>query len=67
MAPEAQITVNGQPLTNAQAMTLRVALTHFHAELGDDERREALGEIGPLYRDRAWEVLTLILRLDGRS
>jgi hypothetical protein len=47
MTAEPRITVNGTPLSEAQAMTLRVALQSFLSEvategLGDDETGRAI-------------------------
>lgn len=61
MDKEPRITVNGSPLTEAQAMTLRVALSGFLMDLEDPEFVAALGNIGPLYQDRAREVQALML------
>lgn len=57
MTEEPAITVNGIPLSPAQAMTLRVALFNFLMELDDPERMANLGGIGPLYRARAGEIV----------
>ncbi len=56
------ITINGQQLTNAQAMTVRVAITSFAADLveeglGDDETGR---EIAQGYWDRLKELHLLI-------
>lgn len=58
---EASITINGVPLTIGQSMTLRVAVTQFHAELTHKYMR-ALGKIGPLYKARCEELLALLLK-----
>lgn len=56
---EANIVINGQPLTNAQAMTLRVAIGSFASEmshrgaLGEDANGE---ELRHLYCKRAREI-----------
>lgn len=64
VSEEPRITVNGVELSLGQAMTLRVALTTFHMEMGQPE---ALGkdEHGLItarnYRQRAEEVLVLMV------
>lgn len=55
---EPDIIVDGVRLNAAQAMTVRVALTSAFGF--DDEHFVALGEIGPLYRARANEVLMMM-------
>ena len=63
MPSEPRITVNGVPLTEAQAMTVRVALNHFSVDmdepgaLGGDEHGKAMSV---LYRKRAGEVLDMM-------
>lgn len=58
------ITVNGEQLSDAQAMSVRVAITNFHAETGHPH---ALGtdehglKMCTLYHLRLSEVLGLIL------
>jgi hypothetical protein len=61
---EPTITVNGVTLTEAQAMSVRVAVTSFRMELhgGYDK---VLGEIGPLYDARLYEVEKLMLAPGG--
>jgi hypothetical protein len=59
---EAKIVIEGTVLTEAQAMTVRVALASFRDRqqsegLGDDERGRAMSSA---YASRADEVLTLI-------
>lgn len=60
---EANITINGVPLSTGQAMAVRVAVGSFYAEmkdptvLGDDEHGRAM-TIG--YRERLLEVLRLL-------
>ena len=50
MFKEASITINGNPLTVAQAMTVRVSLAQFMIDiqepgaLGDDENGQAIRE-----------------------
>lgn len=67
---EADIMINGVPLTFAQSMAVRVAVADFLSQLASDERfpdldgqthMEALGEIGPLYRARLSEVQDIIV------
>lgn len=64
---EATIVVNGTTLTEAQSMTLRVALGSFLIDLGDPEYMAALGPIGALYQGVAYEVQALILRRRARG
>ncbi len=58
MSDEPKITINGVELTEAQAMTVRVALTSFDfsltdGSLGDDQHgKEMIG----LYRERLREL-----------
>lgn len=60
--PEPSIQINGRMLTDAQAMSVRVATTSFHMEVSDDaEIRNGLGLIADGYRDRLGEVLKLML------
>jgi hypothetical protein len=58
---EATITVDGHTLTEAQSMSVRVALTLFLLELTNDkEFAEGLGQIATIYHARMTEVLRLI-------
>lgn len=58
---EAIITINGTLLTNAQAMSLRVAVTSFRFELAEPEMAEGLGEIGKMYDACLIEVEQLLI------
>lgn len=58
---EANITINGTPLTQAQAMSLRVAVTSFRFELHEPELAEGLGEIGQMYDACLIEVEQLLI------
>lgn len=51
--PEPRITINGHELTEAQAMTLRVALSTFRLQLNDPDYLHDLGTIGLSYRQHA--------------
>jgi hypothetical protein len=62
---EADIIINGQRLTFAQSMTLRVAIGSFLIELSDKKYMERLGETGVLYQARASEIQQLIFALKG--
>jgi hypothetical protein len=62
MNDEPRITVNGKPLTVAQAMTVRVAVGNFLLELQDANFVRDLGEIGPLYRRRLIEISELMMQ-----
>jgi hypothetical protein len=57
---EAKIIINGVALTEGQSATVRVAVTSFLSSLTPQELKE-LGEIGPLYKARATEVIKLLL------
>ena len=51
---EPKIIINDQPLNNAQAMTMRVAVENFAMDLFD--RREDENEIDKLYLERISEI-----------
>lgn len=60
---EADVTINGERLTFAQSMTLRVAIGSFLMSLGDHEMRKALGpELARGYEARANEINVHIFR-----
>lgn len=59
--PEPSITINGQRLSEAQALTLRVALGQFQISLGDPEFRAGLGAIGDNYVRHADAVMALMV------
>jgi hypothetical protein len=56
MMPEPHITINGQPLTVGQAMTVRVAIGEFLLTLQDEDFLHDLGAIGPHYKERLIEI-----------
>jgi hypothetical protein len=64
MPPEPRITINGHPLTEAQAMTVRVALNSFDMDLNKpvrlvtDEHDRATRAA---YRQRCSEVLNIMM------
>lgn len=58
MSDEPEIIINGQRLTPAQAMTVRVALSSFEPHCGDDEQGIAMAKA---YTDRASEVFRIML------
>lgn len=58
MTEEPEITVNGTRLTEAQAMTVRVALASFDTYRGDDEHGRAMSRA---YADRLREVSRIML------
>lgn len=60
MTDEPYISINGVPLTAAQAMTVRVAVGSFILELQDEDYVKDLGPIGPLYRERLGEIARLL-------
>ena len=64
--PEPTIIIQGEQLTEAQAMTLRVALGHFQVSLADDDFCNALGEIGPHYQQHARDI-TLVMQRDAET
>ena len=60
---EKEIIINGVTLTNAQALTVRVAVSSFHTDmkengLGNDETGKAIAN---LYIKRAHEVEQLLI------
>ena len=61
---EALITINGVPLTGAQSIAVRVAVTSMH---GNREHLAELGAIGALYDARLSEVLRLLLKDNPRA
>ncbi len=62
---EPKITINGVDLTEAQAMTMRVALSNFGAAmaqpyaLGADDHGKAMAR---LYTERSGEILAMMVR-----
>ena len=62
MMPEPHITINGQPLTIAQATTVRVAIGSFLIELQDEDFLRDLGAIDPHYKERLIEIAKLMVR-----
>lgn len=56
---EPKITINGQEVTNAMAMTIRVSIENFAIDL--EEGRMGAG-ITESYRDRIREIRTLIMQ-----
>lgn len=60
---EPTITINGKSLTEAQAMTVRVALCDFMAGLDDPDRygRADDAPINDAYRDRLREIMMVML------
>lgn len=65
---EASVTINGVKLTDAQSMTLRVALTDFHERMADPD---CLGEddhgrrMVAAYRKMASEMLSIMASFHG--
>lgn len=57
MKIEPKVQIGEYVLSEAQATTLRVALTSFHSALLLLDTRESLGSITDAYKDRAIEVL----------
>lgn len=48
---EADVVINGKPLTFAESMTLRVAITSFLMQVSNQETAELLGPISVGYRE----------------
>jgi hypothetical protein len=59
---EPHIIINGHELSEAQAMTVRVALTLFGMELENDQFRDDLGGMGRLYQMRQREIVALMVK-----
>jgi hypothetical protein len=57
---EAKITINNRELTEAQSMTVRVAMVAFLGDLHNEEVSKTLGMIGVGYYQRLTEVLGMI-------
>jgi hypothetical protein len=55
---ELEIIINGVRLSNAQAMAVRVAVSAFDADCGDDELGAAMSKA---YSDRLNEVFRIML------
>ena len=55
---EPEIIINGKPLTNAQAMTVRVAVSSFEPDCGDDGHGAAMAKA---YAERANEVFRIMM------
>jgi hypothetical protein len=58
---EPHIIINGHELNEAQAMTVRVALSLFAIELENNKFRDDLGAMGRLYQMRQREIMALML------
>lgn len=58
---EAHVVINGQRLTRAQSMTLRVAVSSFAWGLTPEHVKE-LGQIGEAYLQLANELLVLLIQ-----
>lgn len=56
---EPDIIINGITLTDAQAMAVRVAISAFAPDCGDDEHGVAMNR---LYRERLREVFRIMVR-----
>lgn len=59
---EPSITINGHTLSDAQAMSVRVAVTSFRADLDQPSAADALGPIAAAYAARLDEVLASMFR-----
>jgi hypothetical protein len=57
---EPKIQIGDYVLSEAQAMAVRVAVTSFYAETGDEEIGFDLGPIADAYHARLGEVLTVM-------
>lgn len=58
MSDEPEIIINGTKLTNAQAMAVRVAVSSFDADCGDDEHGKAMSKA---YTERLGEVFRIMI------
>ena len=59
---EADVTINGAPLSFGQSMALRVAASDFLMQMDDPEIVEGLGQqLAQGYRDRLKEILSLMI------
>jgi hypothetical protein len=58
---EPKIQIGNHVLTEAQAITTRVALTHFLMETEDQGFKDDLGPIADAYRDRLKEILAIMV------
>lgn len=59
---EAEIVINGVKLTHAQSMSVRAAVSSMLMDLAEPELVRALGMIGPLYKAKLGEVMTMIIK-----
>jgi hypothetical protein len=60
---EVPVTIDGVQLTDAQVMTLRVAVSNWRWKLSDSpEEREGLGKIADLYLARLEELEGMLIR-----
>jgi hypothetical protein len=60
MQPEPVVTIEGVELSEAQAATVRVALSCFQFELKEPAFVELLGPIGPIYQARLTEIFKIM-------
>lgn len=58
---EPNIVIDGVALTNAQSMSVRVAITLFHMQCSEEEYRTEMGSIADGYRARLAEVIKIML------
>lgn len=49
---EAEVIINGKPLSFAEAMTLRVAVSHFYMWLSGDEVERDMADLGIGYKSK---------------
>lgn len=59
---EADIVINGTPLTLGQSICIRVAVTQFLINLNDPNFMEDLGDIGPICKTNLLDIQRLILK-----
>lgn len=64
---EACIIIDGQQLSFAQSMAVRVAVASMLFDLYDPVQMTQLGKIGPLYQQRLREVQSLIIESCSRK
>lgn len=55
---EADVTINGHRLTGGQVMTLRVALSAFDPDCGDDEHGKRMTQ---QYKEKQAELLKMLI------
>jgi hypothetical protein len=62
---EARITIGDKVLTEAQSMTVRVALSSFHVEIWEDDplgTDEHARQMTDAYRERLAEIMPMVVK-----